>query len=228
VTCALRGLHELCHWLAARAEGVAAKVRIDRRLYFFVFETDLTGLWGLPRRRRYWPMLIGLGFDTVILATVLALRLAAHAGLWHVVRWVASTMASADPQHGAFWEALGLSVVLLWPELLVLWVAARELARKTPVISRRTSGTGLRGEARPGPLVGPTIVTDASEVRLLPLEFRWLPAWPDGRIRLAVLIASAAVPAFGVLIRLLTRRRADAMGVLVMVARRIGVPAGVR
>lgn len=51
VMCALRGLHELCHWLAARAEGVKARVRIDRRLYMLVFETDLTGLWGLPRRR---------------------------------------------------------------------------------------------------------------------------------------------------------------------------------
>jgi putative peptide zinc metalloprotease protein len=82
VICALRGLHELCHWLAARAEGVAARVRIDRRLYLLVFETDLTGLWGLPRRRRYWPLLIGLGFDTVALAVVLAVRLAAEAGFW--------------------------------------------------------------------------------------------------------------------------------------------------
>lgn len=245
VTCVLRGLHELCHWLAARAEGVAAKVRIDRRLYFLVFETDLTGLWGLPRRRRYWPLLIGLGFDTVVLAIVLALRLAAQAGFWHppsglakilaavtlvqvvgicmqffvfmrtdvyavvltatgcsnlwsvtrlmlrrylglarpahqaeleeahprdravarwyvwlyvagtllamwffvayfvpatlhVVRWIAATVASADPHRGAFWEALGFSVVLLWPELLTLWVAVRDVGRKIRVISRRS------------------------------------------------------------------------------------------
>lgn len=247
--CALRGLHELCHWLAARAEGVKARVRIDRRLYALVFETDLTGLWGLPRRRRYWPLLIGLGFDTIVLAAVLALRLAAQARLWHpapglakmlaavtlvqvvgiglqfcvfvrtdvyavlvvatgcsdlwavtrltlrrrlglarpahqaeleaahprdlavarwyvwlyvagtllaawvfvayfvpatvrVVRWVAASVASADPYRGAFWEALGFGLVLLSPELLTLWVAARDLARKTPVISRRTGQIG--------------------------------------------------------------------------------------
>jgi putative peptide zinc metalloprotease protein len=247
--CALRGLHELCHWLAARAEGVKARVRVDRRLYVLVFETDLTGLWGLPRRRRYWPLLIGLGFDTVVLAAALALRLAAQAGLWdpapglakmlaavtliqivgiglqfcvfvrtdiyavlvaatgcsnlwavtrltlrrriglarpahraeleaahprdlavarwyvwlyaagtllaawffvtyfvpatvRVVRWVAASVASADPHRGAFWEALGFGLFLLWPELLTLWVAARDLARKRPGISRRAGQAG--------------------------------------------------------------------------------------
>ena len=256
VMCALRGLHELCHWLAARAEGVKARVRVDRRLYSLVFETDLTGLWGLPRRRRYWPMLIGLGFDTVVLAIALALRLAAQAGLWHpapglakilaavtllqvlaiglqfcvfartdvyavlvaatgcsnlwsvsrltlrryaglatpahraelqeahprdlavarwyvwlyvagmllaawyfvayfvpatlhVVRWIASAMAAADPHRGAFWEALGFSVFLLGPQLLTLAVAARDLARKVPVLSRRT-GASRRADGPAG------------------------------------------------------------------------------
>lgn len=72
----LRGTHEACHWLAARAEGVPARVDIGRRLYLLVFETDLTGLWALPRRRRYWPLLIGMAFDAVVLAAVLAARIA--------------------------------------------------------------------------------------------------------------------------------------------------------
>jgi putative peptide zinc metalloprotease protein len=94
VMCALRGLHELCHWLAARAEGVRASVRIDRRLFMVVFETDLTGLWGLPRHRRYWPLLIGMAFDTVVLAAVLALRLAAGAGLWRPAPELAKILAA--------------------------------------------------------------------------------------------------------------------------------------
>lgn len=77
ITYALRAAHELCHTLAARARGVASRVRVGRRLYLLVFETDLTGLWGLPRRQRYWPLLIGMGFDAVVLAVVLAARLAA-------------------------------------------------------------------------------------------------------------------------------------------------------
>jgi hypothetical protein len=82
-TYALRGAHELCHWLAARAAGVRATIRVSHRLYLLVFETDLTGLLALPRRRRYWPLLIGMGFDTVVLALVLVLRLTARAGFWH-------------------------------------------------------------------------------------------------------------------------------------------------
>ena len=45
--------HEGAHWLAARAVGVAAKITISRRLYFLALEIDLSGLWSLPRRRRY-------------------------------------------------------------------------------------------------------------------------------------------------------------------------------
>jgi putative peptide zinc metalloprotease protein len=234
VICAARGMHELFHWLAARAEGVTARVSIGRRLYLLVFETDLTGLWGLPRHRRYWPLLIGLAFDTVTLAVVLALRLAGQAGFWHpapglarmlavltfvqfmgiymqffvfmrtdiyallltatgcsnlwsvthltlrrnlglarpahraeleeahprdravarwyvwlyvagmllaawffvayflpatlrTVRWIAATLASADPYHAAFWQAAAFSLLLLSPQLLTLWVFGREL-----------------------------------------------------------------------------------------------------
>ena len=93
-TYALRGLHELCHWLAARAAGVRASIRVSHRLYLLVFETDLTGLLALPRRRRYWPLLIGMGFDTVVLALVLVLRLGAQAGFWHPAPSLANVLAA--------------------------------------------------------------------------------------------------------------------------------------
>ena len=67
--------HEVAHWLAARSEGVPARFSIGRRLYFLVFETDLTQLWGLPRRRRFGPLLAGLAYDTVILSGLLAVQL---------------------------------------------------------------------------------------------------------------------------------------------------------
>ncbi|HEY7595278.1 MAG TPA: hypothetical protein VH969_19160 [Actinophytocola sp.] len=67
--------HEIAHWLAARAEGVPARFSIGRRLYFLVFETDLTQLWGLPRRRRFAPLLAGLAYDTVVLSGLLAVQL---------------------------------------------------------------------------------------------------------------------------------------------------------
>jgi hypothetical protein len=77
----LSGCHEASHWMAGRAAGVAARFRVSRRLYFLVFETDLSQLWSLPRARRFSPFLAGMAFDTVMLAVSLGLRVAAGRGL---------------------------------------------------------------------------------------------------------------------------------------------------
>jgi putative peptide zinc metalloprotease protein len=71
---ATAGGHECFHWLAGSAQGVSARFAISRRLYFLVFETDLTQLWSLPRRRRYGPLLAGMAFDTTILAVTIIAR----------------------------------------------------------------------------------------------------------------------------------------------------------
>lgn len=76
ITYLLAGLHELAHVMAAAALGVPARLRITRRLYFLTFETNLTGLWALPPRRRVGPLMAGMAFDAVVLAVVLALRAA--------------------------------------------------------------------------------------------------------------------------------------------------------
>ena len=76
VTYLLAAAHELAHVLAAAALGVPARLRITRRLYFLTFETNLTGLWALPPRKRIGPLLAGLGFDAVMLFGILALRAA--------------------------------------------------------------------------------------------------------------------------------------------------------
>jgi hypothetical protein len=69
-------VHELCHWWAARSLGVPARIRLSRRLYMPVMETDITGLWSLPARVRYGPFLAGMAFDVLTLAVAVALRLA--------------------------------------------------------------------------------------------------------------------------------------------------------
>jgi putative peptide zinc metalloprotease protein len=76
LTYALAAVHEIAHVLAAAALGVPARLRITRRLYFLTFETNLTGLWALPPRKRVGPLLAGLGFDAVVLFGVLVLRAA--------------------------------------------------------------------------------------------------------------------------------------------------------
>jgi hypothetical protein len=77
----LAGGHEFYHWLAARAAGVAGRFSVGRRAFIVVFETDLSQLWGLPRRRRFGPLLAGLAFDVVVTAGCLAGRIAGAAPL---------------------------------------------------------------------------------------------------------------------------------------------------
>jgi putative peptide zinc metalloprotease protein len=74
------GGHECFHWLAGSAQGVSARFAISRRLYFLVFETDLTQLWSVPRRRRYGPLLAGMAFDTIVLSATIASRMLVASG----------------------------------------------------------------------------------------------------------------------------------------------------
>ncbi|WP_327089725.1 hypothetical protein OIE66_03635 [Nonomuraea sp. NBC_01738] len=69
------GLHEMWHWLAGRAEGVPAIFRVSNRGIYVVFETDLTQIVSIPRRRRYGAFLAGMALDTVVMAVALSLRL---------------------------------------------------------------------------------------------------------------------------------------------------------
>ena len=91
---ALAAVHEGCHWLAARAEGIDAQITVSRRLYFLVLEIDLTGLWSLPRRRRYGPLLAGMAFDAFLLFPVLLARFGAGAGWWRLGDFAARLLAA--------------------------------------------------------------------------------------------------------------------------------------
>lgn len=58
-------LHEFGHLVAARALGLNSRMGIGHRLWFLVGETDLTGLWSIPRSKRYLPLLAGSIIDAV-------------------------------------------------------------------------------------------------------------------------------------------------------------------
>ncbi len=91
---ALGMLHELAHWLGARIEGVPARITISRRYYLLVFQTDLSALWALPRRRRFGALLAGIAFDTVIIAALLCGRAAQYLGWWHPQPTLARLLAA--------------------------------------------------------------------------------------------------------------------------------------
>ncbi|HET6840581.1 MAG TPA: hypothetical protein VFK06_02695 [Candidatus Angelobacter sp.] len=69
-------LHEMGHLVAARAVGVSSRMGISNRLWYLVAETDLTGLWSVPKEQRYLPLLAGLLVDLVSSALLILLLFA--------------------------------------------------------------------------------------------------------------------------------------------------------
>lgn len=76
--------HEWFHLLAARRLGLPTRLRVGRRLYYAVVETELDALLTVPARKRYLPMLAGLLADALLFA---ALVLAAGADLPGGLSW---------------------------------------------------------------------------------------------------------------------------------------------
>ncbi|WP_079505369.1 hypothetical protein [Mesobacillus jeotgali] len=60
-------LHEFGHVLAARSEGLPAKIGIGHRLFLVVLETDMSQVWKLPPEKRNRLYLAGIYFDSVVL-----------------------------------------------------------------------------------------------------------------------------------------------------------------
>jgi hypothetical protein len=78
-------LHEFAHLLAARAQGVKSRIGISNRLWFLVAETDMTGLWAVPGRQRYLPMLAGPLLDSVSASLLFLLLFAQSKGAFTLV-----------------------------------------------------------------------------------------------------------------------------------------------
>jgi hypothetical protein len=139
VTMPLLILHEVAHWLGARIEGVPARVTITRRYYFMVAQTDLSGLWALPPRRRLAPLLAGLAFETVTTVVLLAIRVAQHLGWWHlapVASRLVATLVLVQVVSISFQFAFFMRTDLY--AVLITWLGCKNLSR----VSRLTM-TGL-------------------------------------------------------------------------------------
>jgi putative peptide zinc metalloprotease protein len=72
VSMAIVLFHESGHMLAASSRGLSSRLTIGHRLFFVVFETDLTQVWKLRPRQRYFPYLAGICFDQLALFAVLS------------------------------------------------------------------------------------------------------------------------------------------------------------
>ena len=69
-------LHELAHLTTARAAGVPGQIRFGTRLQFLVVQTDVTGVWGAPRRVRVTVYLAGIAVDLAIAGGAILARAA--------------------------------------------------------------------------------------------------------------------------------------------------------
>ncbi|WP_424533335.1 hypothetical protein ACOZ38_23550 [Sphaerisporangium viridialbum] len=69
----LASVHEMMHLVAARSLGAPARIGFSTRLHYLVAQTDVTAIWGVPRRNRYRVYLAGMASDVFLIATMLLL-----------------------------------------------------------------------------------------------------------------------------------------------------------
>jgi hypothetical protein len=88
-------LHEGMHLLAGRRRGIPTRLGIGRRMYFIVLESSMPGIWGLPRKERYLPLLAGMLGDVVwfSLLTLVAGWLLPNTGWLHIIGEVCRAFA---------------------------------------------------------------------------------------------------------------------------------------
>ncbi|WP_392535105.1 hypothetical protein [Nostoc sp. C117] len=98
-------LHEMAHLVAAKAVGISCQLRLSNRLWILVAETDMTGIWGVPRNQRYLPFLAGPLLD-VVLTSILLLILFAQKQEWLAINPIALQLMQAI--------ALSYLLGLLW------------------------------------------------------------------------------------------------------------------
>ncbi|MGV9325787.1 hypothetical protein [Streptosporangium sandarakinum] len=185
--------HECGHWLGARALGIQTRFGVDRRMWMLVFETDLTQLWTLPRRRRYGPLLAGLAVDSVLLAVLLTGRLLIDTGRWAAPDLVGSLLAA--------WvfikvmQMLWQSLVFLRTDLYAVLVNAlgcRNLWRVKSLMLRRAFGRLTAEEAEE--------LADATETDLrVGRWFRWV--WLAGFVGVIVWFCLLLLPVFAEVLR---------------------------
>jgi hypothetical protein len=65
--------HEAFHVLAGKRLNINSRLGVGRRFILLVFETQLTGLWSVPRRQRYLPYLAGMLGDILWFSLLLNL-----------------------------------------------------------------------------------------------------------------------------------------------------------
>lgn len=139
-------MHEMAHLIAARAIGVNAHIGISHRLWYLVVETDLTGLWSVPRQQRYLPMLAGMLFDIVFTALLVLLVFAGQRRLILLTPWEENLLRATAFTNlmRVLWE------FFLFTRTDVYYVAATFLNCKNMLTDTRVFLRNRMARFRPG------------------------------------------------------------------------------
>ncbi len=70
LTWSLVFVHEMAHLTAAQFMGVNSRLSLGNRMWIIVGETDMSGIWTIPKKKRYLPLLAGMISDLVGLSSI--------------------------------------------------------------------------------------------------------------------------------------------------------------
>ena len=178
-------LHELGHLLAAAREGIASRVGIGTRLWNIVVEADLTGIFALPKRRRYLPLAAGMLVDLLTIAAttlIIAWLIRAQASPFVIAllkAMVLQTIATIIWQFNLFLRTDGYYLLSNWASYPNLDADARiYIANRVHRLTR-----GLRGSAQ----------APATTHRLATLRV-FAAIWVFGRVLAVAMLVFVVVP----------------------------------
>jgi hypothetical protein len=98
--------HEAFHVLAGRRLGLPSRLSIGGRLYFVVIQTTLTGLMGVPARKRILPFLAGLIADTLAVCTLTGIGYVGLEAGWPPWIWRAAVTIAYLTLLRMVWQAM--------------------------------------------------------------------------------------------------------------------------
>lgn len=187
-------IHEMGHLVAARALGINSRMGISHRLWYLVAETDLTGLWSVPKRQRYLPMLAGTLID-LFSGSLLLLLVYARGQGWVVLPTLALRMTRGmmfTYMMRIFWQFF-LFVRTDFYYVIASFFNCRNLLKDTQGFLRNLL-------ARVFPFVRPVDQSSIPEPERRMIHFYSI-LWVVGRIFALTILFTVTLPLAGLYIR---------------------------
>lgn len=150
-------LHELAHAVVARSIGGSARVGLGNLMYVLVAQTDITGIWLAPKRKRYLAFMSGTIVDLVMASLIIDALYANHRG------WIHLNQTVALPLLSAFLFTYGMRIsfqLLFYLRTDVYYVVATAMSCKNLM----TDTEALLRNRLAGVLRRPGWVTDQSSI----------------------------------------------------------------